>query len=589
MNPTRPSTLQSWLRDYCSQSAVLTGSVVLAAPSPGGGVHVLAEWPERSDINQPLIDAATTALERKLDAVVVPPVMQSAQGPQRIVQVLLGESDAPCVIALGINSANDAVAQGYLADLRGHKSALDQLLQAPEHLDSGPAATLLGLQAALLGHPDLEGAAIAFINELAGVFQLDRASLGLLEDDRIQIVAISHNATFEHKQELLRRLAAAMEEAADQAATLTQPPRPGDPPHILLAHAEFAARAGTSLASLPVVHAGRVLGVLTLERRGALAPGHDAVAQCEHLAALAAPIIALRQRAERPLHQRFKETLRQGWQRIVGGGSRQTHLLLAGMALAAGVALLLPLPYQVSAGARIEGAEQRALVAPTDGFLKDVHVRPGDPVKAGQLLAEMADQDLRLEENRWQAEFTQHENAYIAAMARADRAGFSVSRAKANEASAQLDLVRNQLQRMRIVAPADGIVVQGDLSQSLGAPVRRGDTLLTLAPQDRHRLVLEVDERDIGAVHAGAKGNLALSALPGDSLGFAVERIVPVAVSRDGNNIFEVEARLATDPPSLRPGMLGVARVDAADRALLWRLVHRGVDWLRLQLFGWGL
>jgi len=144
MNPTRPSTLQSWLRDYCSQSAVLTGSVVLAAPSPGGGVHVLAEWPERSDINQPLIDAATTALERKLDAVVVPPVMQSAQGPQRIVQVLLGESDAPCVIALGINSANDAVAQGYLADLRGHKSALDQLLQAPEHLDSGPAATLLG-------------------------------------------------------------------------------------------------------------------------------------------------------------------------------------------------------------------------------------------------------------------------------------------------------------------------------------------------------------------------------------------------------------------------------------------------------------
>ena len=589
MNDTHTATLQRWLRDYCNQSAVITGSVVVAATLHGENIRILAEWPERSDINQPLIDASTIALKRKLEDIVVPPVMLSDQGPQRIVQILLGDDGTPSVLALGLKSSNDNVALGYLNDLRSLKSTLDKLLHAPNNLSSGPAATLLGLQSALLGKETLESAALAFVNELAGTFRFDRVSLGFLEDDHIRIGAISHNATFEHKQALLRSLAAAMEEAADQGATLTQPPRPDEPPYILLAHAEFAARAGTSLCSLPLVNEGLVIGILTLERLGALPPGRNEVTQCEHLAALAAPIITLRRQAERSLIQRLSEHLTQLRHTLRAGESRLSRMTLTGIALALLALLLIPLPYQVTAGARIEGAEQHVLVAPTDGFLKEANVRPGDVVKAGQTLAQMADQDLRLEESKWQAEFTQHENAYIAAMARADRAAFSVSRAKANEASAQLDLVRSQLARMRIVAPSDGIVVQGDLTQSLGSPLRRGDTLLTLAPQGRHRLVLDVDERDIGDIVTGRQGNLALTALPGEALSFSVERIVPVAISRDGNNLFEVESKLTEDLPSLRPGMLGVARVDADKRSLLWRFGHRGIDWLRLQLFGWGL
>jgi multidrug resistance efflux pump len=589
MNDTNTASLQRWLRDYCSQSAVITGSVVVASTLHGENIRILAEWPERSDINQPLIDASSIALKRKLEEIVVPPVIQTEQGPQRIVQVLLGEANAPCVIALGLSSSSDSISQGYLNDLRSLKSTLDKLLHAPDELGGGPAAALLGLQSALLGKGSLESVAVAFVNELAGKFRFDRASLGLLEDDNIRIIAISHNAAFEHKQELLRSLAAAMEEAADQGATLTQPPRHDEPPYILLAHTEFAARAGTSLCSLPLVSDGRVIGVLALERLGALPPGRNEVTQCEHLAALAAPIIALRRQAERSLVQRVFESLHQVRHKLRSSDSRFTRIALGASALALVVLLLVPLPYQVTAAARIEGAEQHVLVAPTDGFLKEAHVRPGDVVKAGQLLAQMADQDLRLEESKWQAEFTQHENAYISGMARADRASFSVSRAKANEASAQLDLVRSQLGRMRIVAPTDGIIVQGDLTQSLGAPVRRGDTLLTLAPQGRHRLLLDVDERDIGDIGSGRQGVLALTALPGEVQRFSIDRIVPVAINREGNNIFEVEAKLAEDPPSLRPGMLGVARVDADKRTLLWRLTHRGFDWLRLQLFGWGL
>ena len=40
-----------------------------------------------------------------------------------------------------------------------------------------------------------------------------------------------------------------------------------------------------------------------------------------------------------------------------------------------------------------------------------------------RLFAELAEQDLQLEHNRWASELAQHENAYAAAMARADGSG----------------------------------------------------------------------------------------------------------------------------------------------------------------------
>ena len=49
------------------------------------------------------------------------------------------------------------------------------------------------------------------------------------------------------------------------------------------------------MCSIPLAHDGEVIGVLTLERVGLAPPLQDELAQCEHLAALVAPLLALRQ------------------------------------------------------------------------------------------------------------------------------------------------------------------------------------------------------------------------------------------------------------------------------------------------------
>jgi hypothetical protein len=101
-------------------------------------------------------------------------------------------------------------------------------------------------------------------------------------------------------------------------------------------------------------------------------------------------------------------------------------------------------------------------------------------------------------------------------------------------------------------------------------------------------VIVEVDERDIGDIHLQQTGSLALSALPGEKFPIQVARITPVATSGDGRNYFEVEAKLNAEAAhDLRPGLVGVAKVDAGTRSWLWICTHRITDWIRLTLWSW--
>jgi multidrug resistance efflux pump len=226
-----------------------------------------------------------------------------------------------------------------------------------------------------------------------------------------------------------------------------------------------------------------------------------------------------------------------------------------------------------------------------DGFVHQVHARAGDTVRAGQPLIELADQELQLERQRWQSQLAQQLDGLSAAQARADRAQLVVLQSRADEAQAQLELAEERLQRSRLVAPFDAIVVQGDWSQQLGAPVKEGTELLTLAPSDRYRVMVEVDERDIPRMERvdprTLRGSLTLSAMPWDSLPLRVTRISPVAKAVEGRNIFEVEAELLQHPPGLRPGLQGNARIDTQPASPLLHFLRRALGNLRLAWWEW--
>jgi biotin carboxyl carrier protein len=572
---SRSDVARRWLCGYCERGSGVRSAVVLL----GEGLEEAAHWPAAGTAHAPLVAAARAAVKRGRALALTPPVGQGAEGePGRILSLPLAAAQGALAVAVQAAAGEDDAP--LLRELEGAAATLSGALQGGARRAEAGSALLLRLQALLLKPQPLEQAASALASELAGSLGFERVSLALAERGGLRLIGLSHSAQFAPRQGLIQALAAAMQEALDQAVSLLYPPPPQAAPRILQAHAALAAQGPGNLLSVPLLDAGAALGALCCERAAPLAA--ESVRAIEQLACVLAPLIALKRRAEQPWQARAREALRSRWP------ARPRRLIwLAGLAGALLLALL-PLPYRIGAPARLEGAVQRVLAAPIEGYLHAAHVRPGDAVAAGQLLVELAQQDLLLQARKWEAELTQHENSAAAALARAERAQYALAQARAAEAAAQLELARAQLARTQLTAPIEGLVIKGDLTQSLGAPVQRGEVLLTIAPREAFRLIAEVDERDIGALAVGQRGQLALAALPGERLPFSVARLSPVATSRAGRNVFEVEAALAAAPAGLRPGLQGVAKIEAGSQPLGWIATHRLAQWVRMAIWTWG-
>ncbi len=407
--------------------------------------------------------------------------------------------------------------------------------------------------------------------------------MGLHRGRRLRVVALSSSLRFAHESDAVRDLRAAMEEAVDQDAAVELPEAPGAAPLVRRAHEELARGTGAgALRTLPLADAGRAVGALTFEWGDAAQLDALRRERVDEAAALCGPILALMARADAgPLAR--AQTLVVRWRERHFGEDRA---LARGALLAAAALLVLlavvPATYRISARASLEGRIQRALVAAVPGYLSETNARAGDLVRTGDVLARLDDRDLRLEARRWASQKAQLEQEYREALAGQDRTQVSILRAQIEQAAAQLGLAQEQLGRTQVVAPFDGVVLHGDWDRELGSPVDQGDVLFELAPLDGYRIIVEVDDRDIADVAVGQGGRLALSALPDRPLPLVVERITPISTSEDGRNYFRVEAVLEEPVEALRPGMEGVAKIDAGTRRLLWIWTHELLDWLRL-------
>ena len=78
--------------------------------------------------------------------------------------------------------------------------------------------------------------------------------------------------------------------------------------------------------------------------------------------------------------------------------------------------------------------------------------------------------------------------------------------------------------------PFDGVVISGDLFQSIGMPVKRGQELMTVAPDRGFRAVIEADEQDIASLAVGQTVRILFAAWTGTPVVATIDRIAPVVL-----------------------------------------------------------
>lgn len=578
----------AWLALVCERFPAVRQAAVLVESTDGQNYVPIAVWPAaNADMGR-----MGTAVQQALGGrrITVQPVPDHPGVIHVAVPLSSGER---LVGAVALEAAlEDNAVQALLQELHWGSAWLVNMFGQRE-LDAAMQASerslgVLETIAVALRHERFQQALFELSNTLRQRFGCSRVAIGLVRDAHTRMAALSEAATFERSSPMVRAYVDAMDETCDLGQSVHASST--DDGDSYRAHTALLQRVGAgALISVPVDHQARTIAVLVLERERDTPFDAAERRWLETFASLLSPVIAQRRDAERNSLQRLGHETRRFWSALLG----PRHLLWKAGALlaAAAIALLvwLPVAYRVSAKTVTEGAVQRVAAAPFEGYLAASFVRAGDVVRKGQVLARLDDHDLLVERTRWSSERDQYRNKLREAMAGHDLTATRVVTAQLDEAQAQLDLTEDKLAHAAITAPYDGVVVTGDLSQQIGTPLEAGKKLFEIAPLHSYRIILEVDERDIGQIHSGQAGELVMNGLVGDPMQFAVAKIMPVATAQDGKNFYRVEAQLKHGSPLLLPGMEGIGKIEVGRRKLGWVLLHGLLDWASINLWRWTL
>jgi RND family efflux transporter MFP subunit len=579
------TVLFAWLRNLCSMMEGSTQAVLITG-SPGQGPYDrILRWPDSSFDPDVLVRMAQYALGKE-ESILKPRfniVAQTGEPLDAVACPLFLKGKLFGAVAMDFTHRSQQAQRDAVHHLEAGSKWLEPMVQLSDSSAKRQLVQLVQLVVTGLAHHQFKIAAMEVASELADRLACRRVSLGFMRFNRVRVETISHSAEIDPQSSLVQAIQDAMDEALDQGVSVVYPQEASNPVQVTRFHGMLSKiQKGAAICTLPLVKNNKAVGALLLEREADKPFTADTVAQCEQVALLLGPVLETRRRDERPLAAKIFESLRIGFTRLFGAG----HLLMkAAVGLCVALTLWLALAYgtfRVSCDAIVEASVSQFIAAPQEGFIDGADVRAGDLVRKGDRLATLDDRDLQLELRKWQSQLAQLMKEYRQAMARFDRAEIAILKAKRNQAEAQLHLVEQKLARTTLVAPFDGMVIKGDLSQSLGSPVSPGQVLFELAPTDQYRLVLKVDERDIGLIANGQRGQLKLSGIPDLTIATQIDRLTPVSEVDQGRNCFRAEAVMDQPTDLMRPGMEGVAKIEIGRRKLIWIWTRRWVDWMRL-------
>jgi multidrug efflux pump subunit AcrA (membrane-fusion protein) len=552
-----------------------------------------ASWPEARDfpfgVQTP--DFADGATRSVRDGTFMSPSLADGAPGLLLLALATGEAADACVLAV-------ALSPGHMEDLELAASVLRLATDTPllyqrqrqlerVRQDVLNYAQALEVLAATNIHTRYISVAMALVNELAARHACTRVSLGWREGTIIRVKAVSGTDRFERRMDVVQKLEACMEESAEQDEEITLPSWAGSDAvkrdHEIYVGVE---RLGAIL-SVPLRVDGEGRGVLTLERgeAGAVFTEGEALALRVVADQVARRLDDL-YRNDRWFGIRWAAAARAWLANFLG--PKQTWIKVGAIAGAVALAfsLFVPLPYRVNANFIMRAEALLHLPAPFDGYLGAVNVRPGDLVHAGDLLLSLDRSDLLVERAAARAERQRYASEAERAEADQKLADLRAARAAQAQAEARLELIEYRLARAEMRAPFDGVVVDGDLRERFGAPVRSGDVLMKVSRLEGLYVEMRVPERDVDLIAGSKQSQIAFTTRPEDTFAVEVERIEPAAqVEREGN-VFVVRGRLTGQRADwLRPGMSGVAKVDSPRRTLAWIATHRLIDFLRLKLW----
>ncbi|MFC1835626.1 efflux RND transporter periplasmic adaptor subunit [Thermodesulfobacteriota bacterium] len=217
-----------------------------------------------------------------------------------------------------------------------------------------------------------------------------------------------------------------------------------------------------------------------------------------------------------------------------------------------------------------------------DGLIQKVFVEEGHAVEKGQRLAviESKDIDFKIREAKRMIESYSTEMEILTNLGAEDPTKLAESRLvaiKRQRAKYELDYLEWQRQFLEIRSPVDGVVLTERVESLVGKKFKAGEAFCTIAPHDVLVSDIFVRQSDVAYVKKGMKGEVFFDFEPRKKNEVTIENISPASVTiPELGSVFRVRAKFAAQPPNIKPGMQGIARIDTGT-AKLWFVVTRKI------------
>ncbi len=249
---------------------------------------------------------------------------------------------------------------------------------------------------------------------------------------------------------------------------------------------------------------------------------------------------------------------------------------------------LLPVRLTVLAPGELVPANPAVVRAPMEGIIDRVLVQPNQTVKAGTPLFDFDQTALGgriavAEQGQATVEAEYRQAAQQALFDSKSKAQLSLVQGRLAEKKAEAEYLRELQNRAGVVAPQDGIVMFGDVSEWVGRPVTTGERVMVVAAETDSEVEAWLSPGDMIDLPTDAAVKLYLNTSPFSPVSATLRYVAHSAQQRpDGTFAYRLRARIDEGESKPRVGLKGSAKVAGHRVPLIYWILRKPLATLRV-------
>lgn len=452
--------------------------------------------------------------------------------------------------------------------------------------------TLVNVSREITSTLSLERVLETIVNAPQAIIPYERAAIGLLQRDTFRLSAVTGKTQINVGSPEIRPLNEVLQWAALSEEIVDVRQRDGEIDHPreetrAKFHKYFQETGVRGFFAQPLSDDTGRVGILCLESSD---PDFLSQAHLEIIQVLAAQATVALRNAQMYKEVPFISVLEPVLERkrkFMALEKRRRKAYYIGSAALALFLAAFPLPMRVDGDAVVAPAHRAQVQPEVEGVVQKVHVREGEHVSRGQVLAEIGDWDYRSALAAASAKYETAQLLMNRALAGNDGSEAGIQRVQADYWKAEVERAKQLLDKTRLRAPIEGVVATPHVENFVGRRLQFGDSFAEVVDASRAVVDIAIDDDQAGLLRPNSRAAIKLNFYPTHTFRGDVTIVSPKGEVQGDTRVFYARVEIPNPDGAIRTGMEGRGKVTVGWRPAGYVLFRGPLLWIYTKLWSW--